>query len=374
MPQVLSGSYLNRVTRFRHIPALDGLRAVAVTLVILHHAVGTTRFAGEIGVDVFFVLSGFLITGLLLDEHAAGGVSLRLFYARRAVRLYPALLFMISVVAVAAVVTGQAAHYASHAAIAVTYLSNIDMTVTHHYLEPISHTWSLAMEEQFYLLWPPVLLLLLRRRARPRNVIVGLAVVASASLIGFAVSHPSVTEPSFNPMVRCGGLLAGCALAVAHMHGLRFRRPALVAAAGLTLLMIVVVTLSGVPTLLPLSVPAATAATLLIVGGVVAAPSSRLAQALSTPNMRYVGRLSYALYLWHYPLLALARGTSLPHVIALPLAMAATVAAAVVSDRWVEAPFRRLRHRLRPGNYAAGRGLGPLPGSAAGALPDHAAA
>ncbi|HET9720708.1 MAG TPA: acyltransferase, partial [Solirubrobacteraceae bacterium] len=150
-------------------PVLDGLRGVAVLLVIAEHT--GLLHNGFLGVDVFFVLSGFLITTLLLEEfQRAGRISLRGFYARRARRLVPALL-----VAVAAFLVISAAADQSGfgddvlaAAAGVTYITNILMALTPTWLPAVGHLWSLGAEEQFYLLWPVVLIAAIRRSVSRR--------------------------------------------------------------------------------------------------------------------------------------------------------------------------------------------------------------
>ena len=149
-------------------PALDGLRALSVLAVFAYHAAPRVFPGGLIGVDVFFVLSGFLITTLLLEERAATGtISFGLFYQRRALRLFPALVLCVLLVGAFLRVIGLPLQsYPGHAAAALTY--TMDFVVA---ADPqtgggrLSHTWSLAVEEQFYILWPPVLLLLLRARS-----------------------------------------------------------------------------------------------------------------------------------------------------------------------------------------------------------------
>ena len=162
-------------------PSLDGVRGVAVLAVVGYHADYLPR-DGPLGVDIFFVLSGFLITTLLLQEwHANGSISLRLFFARRALRLFPALAVMLVVFVASSIVLSLSGHLSrphfhqnmKSVALGFFYVSNIARA----WLSPdpmvpaLGHLWSLATEEQFYLLWPIVLVILLRSGARERTVL-----------------------------------------------------------------------------------------------------------------------------------------------------------------------------------------------------------
>src|SRR5436309_1765102 len=149
-------------TRSTHLPALDGLRAVAVFTVIVYHF-GIAAVPGDLGVSAFFVLSGFLITWLLLHEHAANGtVSLRRFYTRRVLRIFPAYYAFLAVSFAIDSVRGQP-WGSSLGLSSVFYLVNYYNAFNGHPVTSIAHAWSLGIEEQFYLLWP-MLLLLYRRR------------------------------------------------------------------------------------------------------------------------------------------------------------------------------------------------------------------
>ncbi len=156
---------LNRVLDQRHLPALDGMRAVAVFTVIAYHA-GLGAVPGDLGVSAFFVLSGFLITWLLLREwHGAGSVSLRRFYVRRTLRIFPAYYAFLAI--------SFAVDYVRHdpwpaglAGAAVGYVVNYYNALHGHPPTSIAHAWSLGVEEQFYFLWPTVFLLLARREGR----------------------------------------------------------------------------------------------------------------------------------------------------------------------------------------------------------------
>jgi peptidoglycan/LPS O-acetylase OafA/YrhL len=189
-------------TRLRYMPALDGLRAAAVAAVLLYHGdVGWAR-GGYLGVDAFFVLSGFLITSLLLVEwQAARGIDLPGFWRRRARRLLPALFLVLGAVAVFAAGWAPAEmlqRLRGDAFAAIGYVANWRFIASgQSYFaqfatpSPLQHVWSLAIEEQFYLVWPPVFLLLLRltRGSRPALFGITAALAAGSAVLMAASSH-----------------------------------------------------------------------------------------------------------------------------------------------------------------------------------------
>ena len=193
--------------RIGYLPGLDGLRAVSVVAVLLYHAGLTWIPGGFLGVEVFFVISGYLITSLLLAEHRARGtVSLRRFWQRRARRLLPGAYLVLTVVAlvVATAFRDEAAQLRGQLLAALGYVSNWYLVMveasyfaTDSRPSPLQHLWSLAIEEQFYLVWPPVVLGLLRlfgRRRWPMALLVAAAVAASATAM--AVLYRPAVDPS----------------------------------------------------------------------------------------------------------------------------------------------------------------------------------
>jgi peptidoglycan/LPS O-acetylase OafA/YrhL len=208
-------------------PALDGLRALAVIAVFAYHAeLGWAR-AGFLGVDVFFVLSGYLITALLLAERRREGrIDLRRFWARRARRLLPAVVVLLAAVAVAVplLAPDQAARIRADLVAALAYVSNWWLIVGEQsYFEAagrpplLQHLWSLAVEEQFYLLWPPVLALAVRRRSS-RRLVKPLLAAAVASAVVMALLFQPYSDPSrvyYGTDTRAVALLLGAALAAA---------------------------------------------------------------------------------------------------------------------------------------------------------------
>lgn len=330
-------------------PALDGLRGLAVLLVIALH-VGLLA-AGFIGVDIFFALSGFLITALLYEEQARSGeISLRRFYARRVQRLLPALLALATAFAlVVAVLDPFPGTWPLGRLLAGTllFLNNWVTAVAPGHgqvLGPLSPTWTLAEEVQFYLVWPALLWALLRVRARPRTVL--LLVAIAIGVLVCAGTAARYTIANYNaytsPLDRGAELLLGAAAAIAWRERLMPRIlespiAGWMAAAGLTLLLVV-----GAPPVWSSYVPAAALAALLIVN-MLGGSDCLLERALRWRPLRYIGRISYGIYLYHLPIYWLL-WTYVPGRSPLfyaPIVFALGVGAAAASWWLIEAPVVR---------------------------------
>jgi peptidoglycan/LPS O-acetylase OafA/YrhL len=322
--------------RLGHRPALDGLRGVAVLTVLADHGGFLPEPTGGIGVALFFVLSGFLITRVIVEAHDDVAWSLGGFLANRFFRLFPALLLMVAVVSVVLLTRGYSpAGLATRAAPALTYVQNMVRPLS---LPVYGHTWSLGVEEQFYLLWPLVLPWLLGR-ARQR-LLLGLAITCSAALM---IAIPLDWLP-----MHAYALLAGCALALVGPPA-KHRWLLPVGAMGFVAAIAVAPSYGRIYVYGPMT---ATPAAVLLVAG--AFHGNRW---LEVPALRYTGRISYALYLWHVPLLRLTGTTYAGPAALLPLAAAALIASA--STLLLEEPVRRA-WRLRRKSRVPHR-LGPQP-------------
>ncbi|AMM33761.1 hypothetical protein SA2016_3096 [Sinomonas atrocyanea] len=288
-----------------HVPALDGIRALAIILVVVYHAVMPVHFGGAGGVDIFFALSGFLITTLLLEEHDAhGGISLRRFYLRRVIRLYPPLLIMLAVVFVPIAVLMGTGNAAWGSLMALFYLMPVGAETGADSLSAYAHTWTLGLEEWFYFVWPLALVLLVKgartvHGQRRRRAIA----VAGAAAVGLGtwalVLEATTGHMSF--ILRASGLFAGCALALV-LHGSDLRARAWHGLLGVALIGFSVVHSSIVP-LSIIHTLAAAAGTLLLIVAIVRGGDGPLQRLLSLRPLTYVGRISYEIYLWHYPVL-----------------------------------------------------------------------
>ena len=349
-------------------PALDGLRAVAVTGVMVCHAF--PQFGGGgYGVDVFFCLSGFLITSLLLEEHAGGGVRLGAFWARRALRLLPALVVVLAAVTLyAPSVADPGLRSETTGAIpsVLLYWANWRRAVGHHSLGLLGPTWSLSVEEQFYVVWPLILVVTARITRRPGRWLAALAVGGMAtSLVLRLVVEAGVHDPALRVLrlngldTRADQLLAGCLLAVVcHSLGEPARRLLgrvlgcfVVQAVGLYVWLFAHAASAGAPTKLldTGGLTAVAVASTVVVGHVVLTPGGPLARLLALPPLRAVGRISYGLYLWHFAVFY-AVASHLPTMGTAERTFcifATSLAAATLSYLLVELPLLGLRTRLR---------------------------
>ena len=344
-------------------PDIEGLRGVAVLLVVATHATGWPR-GGFLGVDVFFVLSGFLITGLLAGEAVrTGRVSLRAFYARRVRRLLPVGLLVLVVTDLAAallLLPGRARATVVDSLWALGSVANVRFAQlgTDYFSQTrppsaVQHYWSLSVEEQFYFVWPTavVLTLSLARwrgwQSRRTLTVVALVVVTASFAWSVAATAADPVPAYFSAATRAWELGAGALLALLAPQ-LR-RRPFLagLGAAGLAASVLLIGPGTPVP---GYAVALPVLATVALLAG---APAS-----LGQPGLRYVGRLSYSLYLWHWPALVLAadlpggatpagRGLAVVVAVALSVASYHLVEAPVRASSWL-APGHRSHARRRP--------------------------
>ena len=335
----------------RYVPGLDGLRGLAVLAVMAMHAELPFAGAGLVGVDVFFVLSGFLITRIVLAELASpDGLSLVSFYARRALRIMPALVLMLAVLGALTLVGATPwtpALFFPHARSAALFLSHVDV-FRFGPGGPFPHLWTLGVEADFYVLWPLVLIAA-SRFARGRVVVLGaLTVLAVTTAVGRLFLLTRVWLPRalvVAAVLRWDGLLQGCVLAalVPRLAPLRavFRVLSPLAVLGLVA---VLATNAPLPAVRWGTTAAATA-TALIVAGLVLDPHGRLATVLEWPPLRWTGLVSYGLYLWHPSVGALVGRRPLPFTLHVAALFALTYATAALSYHLLERPLMRLRVR-----------------------------
>ena len=327
---------------------VDGLRAVAVLSVLLFHAGIGIAPGGFVGVDVFFVISGFLITSLIVSEHERGKFSIASFYERRARRILPALFAMLAVTLAigSAILLRNDFHDLTRAATATSaFLSNVFFWRTAGYfngasdLKPLLHTWSLGVEEQFYILFPVLVLVGLRLGGlRVLRLLVVLALVASFLLCLWAMDDHRDAAFYLAP-TRAWELMIGAVLALGMLPDLRPRWLREIAGAvGLGLILWCVLTYSearpfpGLRALWPC----------VGAGLVILAAGSGVSRVLALRPLVFVGLISYSLYLWHWPILVFARyeGYYAGGPIEAALALAASGLLAVLSWRYIERPFK----------------------------------
>lgn len=344
---------MTATARLPHLPALDGLRGIAVLLVVLHHLAPTLLPGGYVGVDVFFVLSGFLITRRIAADHAAGNFRLGRFYAARLRRLFPALLVLLPVVLALGWCFQLAHEFRStgqHAASAALFIANIRFWREGSYFaedswhDPLRHLWSLAVEEQFYLLWPLLLPLLLRMRGRDWLSTLLLLLLGIAAAL-----HPldgSARSSFYLLPYRAWELLLGAVLALRPL-------PALAATSrtGVQLIALLAIAANAFlpgdehALVLPQVALAVVGSALVIA----TASTTSSGRGLDGPVLGYLGRISYPLYVWHWPLIALARLLWWDAVPAAALVVIAvlSVLLAAASERLLEAPLRTAQRLQR---------------------------
>lgn len=375
------------------IAGLDGLRALAVVLVVVYHLFpGAFLRSGYVGVDVFFVISGFLITTLLLRERAREGrIRLARFWARRARRLLPALAAVVTVSASLAWLVGgdvlvdMGTQVLGAATFSYNWVSVADGGGYFSAADPeiFRNLWSLAVEEQFYLLWPlllPLFLLLAGRRSRSAAAIV-LAAASAAWAFGGLAAGADLTRVYFGTDTHAFGLLMGVAVAFA-LHGLVVQRASVAGVAPVwggvvgTLAIVGIVLAAAVGGGEAITYPASSVAASVLTAVVLlitAWPGSWLGYGLDVVPLRWLGERSYAVYLWHWPLLVLLsfhltgtgpdNGVPVPSGIGVALA---SVLLAAVSYRFIEQPVRR--HGFRGTFAIVRRGLHARPARRAATL------
>jgi peptidoglycan/LPS O-acetylase OafA/YrhL len=346
----------DHVSAARRIPSLDGLRAISIALVIVSHLLGTRGFPvgpramgaigdfGYLGVRVFFVISGFLITSLLLAEHEkTGGVSLKNFYARRMWRIFPAFYTFVAAM-VLAWAMGSIALHAYDVLAAVTY------TMNYHYDRSweLGHIWSLSIEEQFYLVWPALFIL-----GGPRRVVpIALAMMAVAPVLRaaafFVVERPDDITMEAYPCVM-DSIATGCLLAALRPRlDTNTRYLKALRSPWFLLIVPIIVVIALRPTWWAFeytsNVTIQNIGVALLVDRCVRNPDDWVGRILNWGPLVWLGGLSYSLYLWQEPFL---NHYAKSDVNTFPLNVALAFTCAVASFYLVETPFLQWRDRRK---------------------------
>jgi peptidoglycan/LPS O-acetylase OafA/YrhL len=365
-PTAEEGGPTGGAPRLPYLPGVDGLRGLSVTAVVLYHAGVAWIPGGFLGVEIFFVISGYLITAQLdLERRRSGSIALRRFWARRARRLLPALFAMLAVVAALWLVLlpGEVARVRAEIVAALTYVTNWHLIFSDQsYFEslgrpsPLRHLWSLAIEEQFYVVWPLLLtgLFVIAKGSRARVIALTGGLALASTLLAAALFAPDA-DPSrvyYGLDTRATGLLVGAALAMAVppwrlVGGIRRSAQLLIETAGLASLGLLGYLALHANEFDPFIyqggfalVGLASAVTIFVV----AHPASRMHRVvLSWRPLVWLGTRSYAVYLWHWPVFVLTRpGQDVPldGLTLLVVRVGITLLLAEASYRLVETPWR----------------------------------
>ncbi|MCL2826443.1 MAG: acetyltransferase [Eggerthellaceae bacterium] len=356
-------------TKTRYIASLDGLRAFAVLAVIAYHFGFSWASGGLLGVTVFFVLSGYLITSLLLAEFVSTRtIDLKAFWMRRVKRLFPAIVFLvISVVALCAIfnhdlltkmrpdVPPSLFFYSNWWYI----FRNVSYFETVGAPSPLTHCWSLAIEEQFYLIWPPLLFFLFSRRVRKKNIIRTVFVIAAVSVILMVLLYNPNADPSrvyYGTDTRAFSLLMGALLAflwpgnqLARAGDLELSPAVNIALNGVGIAAFIGLVAMNVfvdgfsPFMYRGGILLASLLTVIVIA-VLVHPKSLLGKFTSLPPLVWIGKRSYGMYLWHFPITLLMTPVNFTGTFAwwyYLLELAVIVAAAAFSYRFIENPIRK---------------------------------
>ncbi|MCP4810606.1 MAG: acyltransferase [Proteobacteria bacterium] len=341
-----------------HHPPLDGLRAIAALLVVLFHAGASSLAGGFVGVDVFFVLSGFLITAILVREGANIRIRYGRFFARRFRRLLPAASVVLVITAIACRLSdamgpmeylrlrpGFIAAALYHSNWSFLIESQDYFAADHQGTSPVLHYWSLSVEEQFYLVWPFLMAGVVALYRRSVNLALGAVVFLALVSLGLSI-HAGLEDPMvsyFGTHTRAWQPLAGAAVALATLNPQRRNLGWL---SGVGLIGVLLASLTVVPLDEPLARGVLTVvAMVVLLISLEAAPDSRVARLLSWAPLRRLGDWSYSIYLWHWPVVVLLdAGHLLPEEGALRIAavVVITVVLSALTYQFVERPTRRM--------------------------------
>lgn len=341
-----------------HWQALDGVRALAVLSVMIYHFFQPHVFTGGyLGVDVFFVLSGFLITwGLVGEWTETAGISFRRFYSRRALRLFPALaaVMVFGAVLAGTILGGPLRHQTLIGLPWIAlYVGNWAEAFQVSTLGVLGHLWSLGVEEQFYILWPAVISILLHKGFRKERIAAGVAIVALLEAVYREIlfrHHVPVVRLAYGLDTHSDALLAGCAVALWLSAGRiqlvdQFR---LRAAAWISVGIIAVLVFTGNgDSSFQWGYPLTAAAGAIVIASLVTSPAPALAALLGSRPAVWIGRRSYGLYVWSYPVYyGLPWPKSFTGWPRDGAELTASFVVAAISYRVIELPFLRRKHRF----------------------------
>ena len=346
MDEKIENSFVNKdfPKKLGYIPSLDGLRAIAVIMVMLMHAHFQLGKNGSMGVDMFFALSGFLITTLLLEEYrSTNRISVRAFYVRRAFRLFPALYFMLSVILLYALLftigTTQGIILKEILASSI-YMYNICWMWDFKQIL-LGHTWSLGVEEQFYFVWPLLIIIFLRFFSANKLQIGLLFFIPIVFYIKFTKQFPIVNSLFYE------SLFIGCFFALLRWNGkLPNRIPNVITV--LVFLLLVIVGIFPISSFLNNNTRFIVGVlTMIVILGLVEEPNSKVGKLLSNDILVFIGKISYALYLWHLPVFRwFFWHSTLPPIISFIAKFLVTFILAVLSLKLIETKLIKVGQSL----------------------------
>lgn len=363
--QVESELAASNASKWRYMPGLDGLRALSVLAVIVYHLNSSWLPGGLLGVGVFFTLSGYLITDqLLIEWQSTRRIDLKGFWIKRVRRLMPAMIFMLAIVSLWLLIFDRTRLFQLQGDFVSVFLYFNNWWLIFHkvsYFEswgppsPIGHLWSLAIEEQFYFIWPLVLALVLRWVNRRGIIFVLTLVGVLASILVMAFVYQPGMDPSrvyYGTDTRAFALLIGGALAVIWPSKKIAKQTTgkssvvldLVGGAGLVGILVMMFTTNAYNASLYVGGLALFSVICAIVIAVVTHPASLLGKVMGSKPLRWLGKRSYSLYIWHYPVIVLTStslGKEETHMITVLLQMLLSFILAAFSYACIEEPFRR---------------------------------
>ncbi|RVD19378.1 MULTISPECIES: acyltransferase [unclassified Mesorhizobium] len=323
-------------------PALDGVRALAAMLVVVHHSQSPWMPGGFIGVDIFFVLSGFLITSLLMREaDGTGTIAIGAFLLRRSVRLMPPLVMLLAAALIIGPLFWPDVPIGLIVAISILYLADY-VSALHGVIPLLGHTWSLAVEEHFYLIWPMAVLGLAKLAQRSRIKALAIAfVVATLWRLGNAYHYTEFEMTAFRFDTRLSGLLLGALVSVSGIS-LKGRHANIVGLSSLGALVV----LAFVATQEPVSTAYLQPLIDMASAGLVVSllnNETMIARAFAWRPIVYIGIISYSVYLWHYPISRAALMYTNDWRMVLVVTLVLSLAIAALSWTFVEKPFQSWR-------------------------------
>lgn len=351
----------NATSHFKHIPALDGLRGVAILLVFIFHCrIPGLLKAGYIGVDIFLVLSGFLITALLLKEYEqCGQISLKFFYMRRALRLLPALFTMLATLMLVSVIFFDAQRVIYNlidSSLAIFYVANWRKNFGIYHPNWLAHTWSLALEEQFYIIWPLVAISVLKTRLSMHYLATKIIIAAAGWWIyRLAISATSLPYHRIYHGIdtRADSLLIGCAIAAFiftdQWQELRKQKNLL-----LFLGLIAIVFLSWVANyggvqqnfMVTWGFLLVAVSTVILLLNILSGPQNLFSRVFSLRWLVFLGQISYGFYLWHYPIVRILRLQHFSSWEIFCLSGSIGLGLTVLSYYLIEKPCLKLKHKF----------------------------